>query len=94
MKRARQAFYKEHREFSLAGDSGFLPCSNDLTREAPLGPSPVPTIWVSQLRLSAYLGSELVSCLLEAFLPPPSVAQSIALLCIWRQKAVPSTGTF
>lgn len=43
MKRAQQAFYKEHREFSLAQDSDFLPCSNDLTREAPLDPPPPPS---------------------------------------------------
>ena len=31
-------------------------------------PHPVPTVWVSQLRLSAYMGRELISCLPEALL--------------------------
>lgn len=54
--------------------------------EAPPGPSPVPTISVSQLTFCLF--GERV-CFLSS-----SEALSTTLLCIWTPKAVPPSGTF
>ena len=66
VERAQQAFCEEPRESSLARGSDFLPCSNDLTGECRRA-RPLPSVsnLGFTLRLSDYLGTEPVSCLLN-----------------------------
>ena len=95
--KAQRAFYKEQREFSLAQGSDFLPCSSDIMKACGSTPGPLPVPTISTHSSAPCLFGEracFLSSEFETLLPPPSEAQSTALLCVWRQQAAPSARTF
>lgn len=87
-------FSQRAQRFSLAADSGFLPVPMTSQGKHPWAP---PQCQQSGFHSSGFLLIWGESLFLVFWRPPslfPSVAQSTALLCVWRRKAVPSNGTF